>query len=423
MKIAKIETIWFESLPEKDWRKSNPIARQAAPNNLWVRIYGDDGLVGLGETYYLPRAVASIIHDLFAPLLIGREALDIENHWNNLFSLVNFCGYAGAEMRAISAIDLALWDLAGQHVGQPVYNLLGGRNRDRVPCYNTCVSSGKYDDYDDVINGRAGEVARDLLRQGVSAMKIWPFDQFGPTLAGPAKPREPVVVWGGKTAAGLLGHALAAEEIKQGTAIVEAIRRAVGDKMRIAIEGHSRWDLPTAIRIARALEPYEVMWLEEIMPPDNVEAYVRLKAAVKVPICQSERVFTRFGFRTWIEKNAADIIMPDLSWAGGLTEGRKIASLADTYYLPVTCHDCIGPVALRAAVHLMLHIPNALIMETVRGYLEGWYNDVVIDRMRIADGHISLPQTPGLGTRLHDDFASRRGAQVQVTTEETVRNG
>ena len=147
--------------------------------------------------------------------------------------------------------------------------------------------------------------------------------------------------------------------------------------MSVAIEGHARWDLPTATRIAHALEPYNVMWLEEIMPPDNVEAFVRLKASTRVPICQSERAFTRFRFREFIEKPAADIIMPDLSWGGGFTETRKICSLADTYYLPITLHDTIGPVALWAAAHLMLHIPNAMIQEIVRGYVDGWYNDVL----------------------------------------------
>jgi L-alanine-DL-glutamate epimerase-like enolase superfamily enzyme len=191
MKITKIETIYFEPLPEIEWRKTNSTARQALPNNLWVRIYTDDGVVGLGETYYVPRAVAAIIHDFFAPLLIGREALDIENHWNNLFSLVNFCGFAGAEMRAISALDLALWDLAGQHLGQPIYNLLGGRSRNRIPIYNTCVSYGKFADWDMVMTGKAGELAKDLMGQGLRAMKIWPFDQFGPTLAGQDKPRNP----------------------------------------------------------------------------------------------------------------------------------------------------------------------------------------------------------------------------------------
>ena len=129
---------------------------------------------------------------------------------------------------------------------------------------------------------------------------------------------------GEETAAGVQTHFLSNEDLKQGVAIVEDIRRAVGDKMSIAIEGHARWDLPTSVRIARALEPLDIMWLEEIMPPDNPEAFVRLKSATRIPLCQSERVFTRFGFRQFIERNAADIIMPDLSWGGGITEARKI---------------------------------------------------------------------------------------------------
>ena len=420
MKITKIETIWFKALPQSEWKKKNRTSRQASPNNLWVRIYTDDGRVGLGETYYTPRAIASVIHDVFAPLLVGRNALDRENHWSNMFAIVNFCGFAGAEMRAISAIDIALWDLAGQAAGQPIYDLLGGRSRERIQTYNTCVNSGKYADYDNVMNGNAGATAKELVKSGTHAMKIWPFDQFGTTLAGPANPRGPVVMWGGPTAAGTLGHSISDAEIKQGVAIVEKIRRAVGDKMSVAIEAHSRWNLPSAIRIARALEPYDILWLEEIMPPDNVDSYVRLKSATRVPICQSERVFTRFGFRPWIEKNAADIIMPDLSWCGGLTEGRKIASMADTYYLPVTCHDTIGPVALWAAVHFMLHIPNGLIMESVRGYVDGWYNDVVADKISLKDGHLTVPAKPGLGTKLRDGFTSRPGAQVETTTEATL---
>jgi L-alanine-DL-glutamate epimerase-like enolase superfamily enzyme len=253
-------------------------------------------------------------------------------------------------------------------------------------------------------------------------MKIWPFDQFGPTIAGVGKEREPMTVWGAVTAAGTLGHRISNDELAAGIAIVADIRKAVGDRVAIAIEGHARWDLPSATRIARALEPYDIMWLEEIMPPDNVDAYVRLKADTTIPICQSERVFTRFGFRPWIEKNAADIIMPDLSWGGGLTEGRKIAAMADTAYLPLTCHDTIGPVALWAATHLMLHAPNGLIMETVRGYIDGWYDDVVTDRIPVADGMLSLPDKPGLGTRLRDDFTSRPNARVEVTTEESLKS-
>ncbi len=421
MKITRIETIRFEPLPEKVWQQTHPHSRQASPNNLWVRIHTDSGLTGLGETYYLPRAVSAIIHDIFAPLLIGRNPLDIENHWNNMFSLVNFFGFAGAEMRAISAIDIALWDIAGKHSGRPVYSLLGGRSRDRIPVYNTCVGYGKYQDYAAWMEGRAGELARDLLDQGIKAMKIWPFDRFGWTLAEPTNPRGKVSLFGHESSAGVLSHYLSDEELKQGVSVVEDIRRTVGDKISIAIEGHARWDLPTAVRIARALEPLNIMWLEEIMPPDNPEAYVRLKAATRVPLCQSERVFTRFGFRQYIERNAADIIMPDLSWCGGLTEARKIATLADTYYLPITTHDCIGPVALWAAAHLMMHIPNAMIMEIVRGYVEGWYDDVVTDRIMVADGLLSLSDKPGLGTELREDLVAGDRCRVETTTAEQLQ--
>lgn len=421
MKITKIETVWFEALPQAEWAKRNPKARQALPNNLWVQIHTDKGLVGLGETYYLPRAVAAIIHDIYAPLLIGRDARDIENHWANMAALANFCGSNGAEMRAISAIDVALWDLAGQNAGEPIYNMLGGRSRDRIQIYNTCVGYGKYDDLNAWLTGKAGELAQSLLAEGITAMKIWPFDQFGPTLSGPVDTRKPMVIWGAQTAAGPLGHALSNDDLAAGLKIVADIRAAVGDRMAIAIEGHARWDLPTSTKIARALEPYDILWLEEIMPPDNVESYVRLKQATTIPICQSERVFTRFGFRPWIERGAADIIMPDLSWGGGLTEGRKIAAMADTYMLPVTCHDTIGPVALWAATHLMHHIPNGMIMETVRGYIDGWYDDVVTDRIEVREGHLHLPDRPGLGTKLREDLLTRPGARIETTTEESLK--
>jgi len=202
MRITKVETIWFEAQPHDVWQKQNPKARQALPNNLWVRVHTDTGLSGLGETYYLPRAVAAIIHDVYAPLLIGRDPRDIENHWQNMFALTNFCGVMGAEMRAISALDVALWDLLGQIAGLPIYTMLGGRSRDRIRAYNTCVGFGKYPDLDAWLGGKAGELAQDLLRQGITAMKIWPFDQFGPGIAGPENERGQTMVWGAVTAAG-----------------------------------------------------------------------------------------------------------------------------------------------------------------------------------------------------------------------------
>jgi L-alanine-DL-glutamate epimerase-like enolase superfamily enzyme len=208
-------------------------------------------------------------------------------------------------------------------------------------------------------------------------------------------------------------HVLGLEDLRKGVRYVEDIRKAVGDRMQVAVEGHARWDLPQAVRIARALEPLDVMWLEEMIPPDNVESYRRLKASTRIPLCASERLFTRFGFRQFIETDAADIIMPDLAWTGGLTETRRICALADSYLLPVTTHDTIGPVALWSAAHLMLHIPNAMIMETVRAYYKGWYNDVMTDAIPISNGMLSLPEAPGLGTRLRDEVLRRPDAHVE----------
>ena len=401
MKITKIETIWCDELLP----------------TCWVQIHTDDGLVGLGETYYIPRAVSAVIHDMFAKVLLGRNPLDIENHWQNMFSMANFFGFAGSEMRAISAIDLALWDILGQHTGQPLYNLLGGRSRDQIKIYNTCVGHGPHQDYLAWAEGHTGELARDLLNSGVTAMKIWPFDQFGVSLEGPSG-ASGVRASGtsGANAMGPVSHFLSKDDLKKGLSYVQDIRKAVGDKMEIAIEGHARWNLPCAVTIAQALEPYDIMWLEEIMPPDNIESYARLKAQTKVKLCVSERLFTRFGFRQVVEQNAADIIMPDMAWTGGLTETRKICALADTYYLPVTSHDCIGPVALWSAAHLMLHVPNAMIVETVRAYYEGWYNDIVTDKIPIRNGMISLEGKPGLGTSLRPEVLKRKDVHVEVSS-------
>ena len=396
MKITRLETIWIDE----------------QPNTCWVRIHTDDGLVGLGETYYVPRAVSAMVHDVFANLLIGRSAFDIESLWQNMFYTVNFFGYSGTETRAISAVDIALWDLLGQHTGQPIYNLLGGRCRDSIRVYNTCVGHGRHQDYERWASGHSGELAAELLSQGIRAMKIWPFDQFGVPIGGPVGRRA------GAGAVGPVGYYLSGEDLKRGVAYVEDIRRAVGDQMEIAVEGHARWDLTEGVKIAHALEPYNLMWLEEIIPPDNIEAYARLKQNTRIPLCVSERLISKFGFREVVERNVADVVMPDLAWCGGISETRKICHLAETYLLPITSHDCTGPVALWSALHLMLHIPNAMLAETVRAYYDGWYQDVMTEPLSIQDGQMTLAGRPGLGTALREQVLHRPDAHVEVSDEK-----
>ena len=254
------------------------------------------------------------------------------------------------------------------------------------------------------MEGRGGQLAAELLGEGIRAMKIWPFDL---PLLGEAD--------GG--AVGPVRHSIEKDALQRGIAVVQDIRAAVGGSVAIAIEGNARWNLPAATAIAQALEPYDIMWLEEMIPPDNVESYARLKMASRIPICVSERLFTRFGFRRVVEANAADIIIPDCSWTGGISETRQICALADSYYLPVTCHDATGPVALWAAAHLMLHIPNAMILETVRAYYDGWYNEVVTERIPISDGMLSLPLRPGLGVALREEVLGWPDARFEVESE------
>lgn len=393
MQITALETV---RLPEH-------------PNLIWVQVHTSEGLVGLGETYYIPGAVESVIHDFAAPLLLGQSAFDRERLWQALFSYANFFGYAGAEMRAISALDIALWDVLGQYLDQPLFNLLGGKCRDSIRIYNTCVNTPLYADQDGFLQ-RPGELAESLLAQGITQMKVWPWDRFAPQIVangftGPA----------GWSAVGPSGHHISPEELQQGLWTVQEIRRAVGSRMEIAIEGHSRWDLNTALRIARALEPYDVVWMEDIIQPDNVDDLARLVRETRIPQCVSERLFTKYGFRAVLDRQAAHIVMPDLIWTGGITETVKIAVLADAHHLAIAPHDCTGPVNVFACLHVCAAVPNVMVMETVRGFLEGYYRDIVTKPAPIHDGVAEFDSAPGLGVTLRPEVLARADVQRRMS--------
>lgn len=383
------------------------IRLQEHPNTLWVRVYTDEGLSGLGETYYLPTAVEAIIHDFAAGWLLGKSAFDRESLWQNMFSHANFFGFAGAEMRAVSALDMALWDVVGQYLNQPIYNLIGGRCRDSIRIYNTCVNTPLYPDLDGFIS-YPGELAESLLKQGITQMKIWPWDRFGPQVTHPLTTGP-----AGWSAVGPAGHYLSITDLKAGLWSVQEIRRAVGDRMEIAIEGHSRWDLNCALRIARALEPYDVIWLEDIIQPDSVDDLARLVSETRVPQCVSERLFTKYAFREILERHAAHIVMPDLIWTGGITETVKIATLADSFHLPIAPHDCTGPVNVFACLHVCLAAPNTMVMETVRGFREGYYQEIVNKPVLVQDGKAMLDGSPGLGIQLRPEVLQRPDVSVR----------
>jgi L-alanine-DL-glutamate epimerase-like enolase superfamily enzyme len=387
------------------------------PNVIWVELETDSGIVGLGETFRGADVVAAQLHSMVAPYLLGKDPLEIDRHSRALLNpIVGFAG-TGAEMRAASAVDLALWDIYGKQTGLPVYQLLGGLSRDRIRVYNTCSGynynnrnqskreitkgteiepEGPYEDQFAFVN-HADRLAESLLAEGYTAMKIWPFDPFA-------------VRSGGLFISGA--------EIKAGLEPFEKIRRAVGDAMDVMCELHSLWNYPCALQIAHALEQYRPYWAEDPIRMTDVKTLRAYAEATTIPVCASETLSTRGAFRELLEAQAVSIVMLDLGWCGGLSEARKIAALAEAYQRPIAPHDCTGPVVLAASIQLALNAPNALFQEVVRAFLAGWYKDVVCDLPRVAQGFAYPSDAPGLGVALQPALKQRSDAVVRRTTLE-----
>ncbi|MCX5571173.1 mandelate racemase/muconate lactonizing enzyme family protein [Kaistia nematophila] len=382
------------------------------PNLLWVQVHTDEGLIGLGETFFGAATVEAHMHEYVAPRVIGRDPLEIDKLSGDLVGYLGFRS-SGAEVRGNSAFDIALWDLFGKAVNQPIAQLLGGFTRREIRTYNTCAGTeyikkatgqttanydlgGGHKNYDD-LNGflhRADELAHSLLEDGITAMKIWPFD------IAAEKSR---------------GQYISPEDLKKALVPFEKIRNAVGDRMEIMVEFHSMWQLLPAMQIARALEPFGTFWHEDPIKMDSLSSLSRYAAVSPAPISASETLGSRWGFRDLLETGAAGIVMLDLSWCGGLSEARKIASMAEAWHLPVAPHDCTGPVVLCASTHLSLNAPNALVQESVRAFYRTWYRDLVTALPEVKDGMITVPPGPGLGMELHPDLERAYTVTRQIT--------
>ena len=404
MKVTAIETLRLAEFPFL----------------LWLRVHTDRGIIGTGETFWAPGPVASYLHENVAPYLIGKDPRDIELHDRTLGSVYVGARDSGAEVRGNSAVNIALWDIYGQALDEPVWRLLGGRTQQSVPVYNTCAGYGhvrasrkhslfertedwslKQGDlaegpYEDLLGWRfdAGELAKSLLSEGIRAMKIWPFD-----IAAEASN----------------GTRISPTDLDLALVPFRKIREAVGREMEIMVELHGLWTLPPALRIAEALRPYDVAWLEEPIRYNELDALAELARHTQIPIAASERLASRQVFKQLIDRRAASVIMIDLAWCGGLSEARKIANLAEASELPVTLHDCTGPFVYAASCALSATLPNASYQECVRAYFSGWYTEIVADLPRVSDGRVAPLDGPGLGLRLRDELFRRPDATVQKT--------
>ncbi|WP_280570610.1 mandelate racemase/muconate lactonizing enzyme family protein [Chromohalobacter sp. 296-RDG] len=400
MKITAIETL---------------IAREFE-NVLWVRVHTDEGPIGLGETFYGAGSVAAHIHDTLSPRLLGRNPLDIEALHRDMTALPLAHASTGAESRAVSAIDIALWDLLGKACNQPVHQMLGGLCRPKLRIYNTCagygyvrnrdirpvnnwnlgVHEGPFEDLDAFMTD-AGALAENLLGNGISAMKIWPFDPIARETGG---------------------LDISAAQMKRALTPFEQVRHRVGDAMDIMVEFHSQWNLTTAKRIARALEPYDPYWFEDPIKMTSTAALGEYARSTRVPVCGSETLGSRWPYKEMLDQDALGVVMVDLCWTGGLTEGRKIAALAETYHKPFAPHDCIGPIGFAAAIHMSFSQPNTLIQESVRAFYRGWYQELVTCVPTIENGYVYPMEGPGLGVELLPKVFERSDLIVRRSEEE-----
>jgi L-alanine-DL-glutamate epimerase-like enolase superfamily enzyme len=396
MKITRLETIRLGEFP----------------NILWVRVHTDEGLVGLGETFMGAAAVEAYLHEWAAPRLLGADPLAIEARARDLTGYLGWRG-SGVETRGNSAVDIALWDLFGKAANMPVHTALGGRSRDAIRVYNTCAgyqyirsnanqtssnwglgnASGPYEDLQGFLH-HADELAQSLLDEGITAMKIWPFDT---------------------AAEASHGQYIGSEDLDKALEPFRKIRKAVGDRMDIMVEFHSLWRLPMARRIARALKEFGTFWHEDAIRMDSLDLLKQYAQDCEALICASETLSYKWGFKDYLETGVAGVVMLDLSWCGGLTEARKIAGMADAWQLPVAPHDCTGPVVWAASTHLSLHAPNALVQESVRAFYSGWYRELVTELPVVKDGMISLGDRPGLGLELLPGLDKRPDAIVRVS--------
>ncbi len=368
------------------------------PNVLWVQIHTDAGITGLGETWFGAAAAETDIHDRIAPLILGQNATRIEYLNRLMHPYVGFCG-TGAEIRALSAVDIALWDIAGKAAGVPLYQLLGGATRSKIPLYNTCAgpdyvsqtdavrpdnfgtdSGGKsYQDLTGFMQN-ADDVAASLLEMGIDSMKIWPFD----------------------FAAGATdGLDISNTDLKKALEPFEKVRNAHGDKMKLKAELHGLWSLAAAQKICNALEPLDIDWVEDPIWMDRLTDINKLQTTI--PLAAGETLGGLGQIRTLIDTGNITTPIIDLTWGGGITFARKSAALAESHARSIAFHDCSGPVTLTASVHLAMAATNVREQEFTRAFYYGWYGDLLDRLPPVSDGFISAPEGDGLGVLLSDE--------------------
>ena len=368
MKITDIKTFLMMA--------GSPASKEStswsARNWCFVKVYTDEGITGLGEGSGWPRVVETAINDL-KPIVIGEDPMNIERIWQKMLVSTMGAGMTGTPgSGSMNAIDMALWDIKGKALNTPVWNLLGGKVRDRIRAYG---------------HASTPERALELKERGLTAVKT-----------------------GG---------------VHRTVEKVDGIRKAVGDEMDIMVDAHGPPWLTTkdAIIIGKALEPYKLLFYEDPVPPDNIEALQRVQDNVDIPIAAGERHSHIWGVRQLIEREIVDVVQPDTGRIGGISQMMKIAAMAEAHYITVAPHSgSLGPVAEYAAIHVLAAIPNALILERVHDDVPVRY-DVTLPHIETIDGHIEVPDRPGLGVDIDEDVVLAHPSKGNTSRPGTEGDG
>lgn len=355
-------------------------------NWVFVKVYTDEGITGVGEgtLEYKEKAFLGALEHI-KEYLTGQNPLDIERHWHCIYRDAYWRG-GPVLMSALSAVEMALWDILGKHLNVPVWQLLGGKVNDKVRIYvNGWFAGAKKPE-------EFAEKARIAVKRGVTAMK---WDPFGKSYLQ-----------------------ISNADLDQALRCVAAVREAVGNQVDLLIEGHGRFDVPTGIKIAKELEPFKPMFFEEPVPPDNLEALQAVREKSPVAISAGERLYSRWDYRKLFDLRAADYIQPDISHAGGIMELKKIAAEAESRYIPFAPHNPSGPVANAATLQLAATCPNFCILEIMYSDVE-WRKDIVNEALEYENGFIRIPDKPGLGIEIDEDACLKHPYQPHTLRHYT----
>lgn len=382
VKITKLETVYWKNHGDATF----------SPHWTWVRVHTDAGVFGTGETYPHNAAEAETIHSVLGPMLIGKDSRNIERIWSDVYQANDFYITGGAEMRALSAIDLALWDLLGKLLNTPVYRLLGGQANPRVRLYNTCFPLRHS------FLTEPDKIMREVMDgYGISAIKIWPFD------GAASRNRRQFIT---------------PADIDEALKPVRILRDKFGDSIEILMEFHSNWNLTSAIRIARALEPYKPMWLEDMLQPGNFDQYRQLAESTSLPLTISERLAGKYQYLRLLESRAAKFVMFDVCWSGGLTEARKVCTMADAFQLPFAPHTAGGPLLFYASTHLSTAMPNLWIQESCQCFYERDWPMMLVDPLVPSQGSVAAPDAPGFGMQIKPEVWNDHKAVRRQTPQQ-----